>query len=580
MFDGCFEDGYAGRSVCGVRRAGRPGRAEERRQYWKRGHTNRELLRGDNMLRDLRIPQILLAVCAAAAFLAGAPEGRAQVDPVEDFFREFRAKPVPLEDEDREKYKEEWKAYIQKNLRTIPQLRRVIDQSQPVLVADSLVLPIVRQELKDRVERLAAKGDPPTQRALAVLIAEMAESGTDDRSRNTYFARTELWRPLEQLARSPDSSVRAAALRAMGLVRPRAVGEKGQKVSLVPVLEERLRRGPPAEQRLAAAALAEIMRQVNLYRARVTAQSESDVADSWQTAAAVIAAARVGLQSDDSAVRLDAARAMEQVGLFLSKTQSQFGTVVGGLNDLLGSPAFSGTLVDANPELRLISRRTLEYVAEAQTKYEALPPAPKIPPDPGLEPPGPGLESEGEAPLVLTAGREQFVAIQNGKGPEKKLRANLVEAAKKVAATLDDPDPRVRLAGIDFIEPRRSAWTPSRRWHAARTTRVRSSAGRPRGRSGRSACTGWRRSARSMRRGRRSWKMSPAAWPSSPRRRTSGTWTCAAPRPAASACWHAALSPPSSPTRKPWRLSRGRCRRSSPGRVSATANRASPACGR
>jgi HEAT repeat protein len=443
----------------------------------------------------LRCPAGVIVTAAAALFWTSAALAQPPADPVEQL---RQAMPISFDEARDAKKLLQRQEVLEKlidNLQSANDLRRALTlpdwkddyADEGLRKLDSTL----RVRVADRlIQAVSKRNDPTLLVAATTMIGEM---GAASRQRS-YFGRG-LSPLLKRLTENPSPAVREAAVRALGRVNP-------DPVVAAPALGAVLQKGGTAERRAAAESLDNLMR----FLIEINRKGKSEIGvsvgpEELLTASEEVArAVGVGIADSDAAVRRFSLNALLQTadavgGMFpppqrnltdkdrqdiikawgqLREEKSTLKAMVQALHDQ--GERLARALEDPDPAVRLGARRVLESVAALRMKlWRKLPGAP-----PEVLPP--------PEPVLLEIGAREEAAVQKegaAAGPPKDdpLWRALRPSVRILARHLKDPDVRLRLAAIDFLE-RLEVWAdeavaalvdalgdPDRfvRWSAART---------------------------------------------------------------------------------------------------------------
>jgi HEAT repeat protein len=485
------------------------------------------------------------AVVAVALVLSAAavPAPAAQTaDPVWDLQQALQVRSGDLEDPASLKQREAALEQIIDRLRTISELRRALtltgwrdEINEPTSVRiveprpglqkrpSELIEKIDREARKKVGERLAkliqaeaANGDATTKLAVAQLLAEMGTSVrglgetmdwhglkvADWRGYTRRFAPT-----LIKLTQDPNPAVRVAAARALGRINP-DVGVA------VPALQHLIQKGDLSERRAAAEATLDLMREIGrlVKKGRTQTGVEAKPDEVLDVGGAVVPAAGAGIEDRDPAVRrlsletlVDAAMALSnlipepfdpkevpprtgpltplQIKLVQEfakslrrdeATAAPFVTALASQGDRLAR-----ALNDPDPEARLLARRALELMANARLRqrrrWESLPNLKTLE--------GTGASTRRDSGPLAPGFTLAAAQDKNALDRDELLRKAFTPGLMVIAKRLEDPDPAIRRATIDFLEMLEDAAAPALpaliralsdpdtfvRWSAART---------------------------------------------------------------------------------------------------------------
>jgi HEAT repeat protein len=423
------------------------------------------------------------------------------VDPVEELRLNLRAK-----DESEAALKNR-EAKLRKDiaaLRTLSDLRRALaltewrdrdkgERDPDVSLVDRKVRTLVGQRFIAGVKAIVTKGDSradPNVAVARVAVARMlGEMGADiralDPAEKVGFARS-LTPQLIQLTRDPSPEVRVAAASALGKIFP-------DPRAAAAAFRTTLQKDGVEQRRAAARGLEQLIQVVSALQKTGRAQLhvEAYPKDVIDAGTVVMDLAGLGLADRDEQVRL---RTLDAVLLVLQAFREQIPDPLGA--DTLPDPreaqkklreqralfaplvrvigqrgsAIARLLSDPDPNARLRARRALELIAESRERLLRW--AGSIPP---LPPAGAALP--GAVVRVAQKGEE------GGEDKDDPLLRAVEPGLRLVSRGLKDPDPRVRLATVEFLESLESGAEPAIpvlvealgdcdgfiRWAAART---------------------------------------------------------------------------------------------------------------
>lgn len=338
------------------------------------------------------------------------------------------------------------------------------DVGEAVAAVDRAARREVAERFEGAVRALLQRDDPAGQLAAIDLALEVV-AGLKPGAADGWTPRG-LGPDLAELGRSPESAVRAASARALGLVR-------ADPAVAVPALRALLQDGDPTPRRAAAGALVDLMARAG--RApRAAGGLGPSVAEVIEVGRAVVRAASRGLSDPDVAVRQASLLALAQTAaatenvLAAPRASPDGGARPGPEADLAAiaplardlkelTSGLTVALNDPDPGLRLLARRTLEQFGTLQRRLEGGP--------------GPGLS-------VLQARH-----VEGPGEPPRPLLERVRASVPALAAGISDPDVRARRAAIDALENLGEEATPAGpallqaladpdpfvRWSAART---------------------------------------------------------------------------------------------------------------
>lgn len=441
-------------------------------------------------------------VTAVFALLACAAPARA-ADPVEEL---RNALPIQLgEDRNPEalRHREETLQKRITALRTLSELRRALaltewkDTAGPaskVRDIDRRMRGLVAARFQKGVEAAAA-GSPVARLAAARMLGEM---GMSVRALDGLagFVRS-LTPVLVKLTQDPDPSVRAAAARALGKTNP-------LPDPAVAALTQLLRSALVEDRRAAAEALLSMVQVIAQLQKKGRAQTgvEANEQDVIETSKEVVPGAGIGVRDPDVLVRRMSLQAIRQAATtfgelipepyapsdfpppgrpwtkgeqddrtfkarYVSKRIQIFEPLILALASQ--GEALAATLSDPDVVVRLETREALEMIGNARQRlkrYQESVPTP------------PAVQAQAGPPPVVPV----VVQVQGG-AKEDPLGQALKPALMRLAAGVSDPNVRVRLAAVEFLETLQESAKPAVpalanaladpnrfvRWAAART---------------------------------------------------------------------------------------------------------------
>jgi HEAT repeat protein len=386
-----------------------------------------------------------------------------------------------------------------KKLRTAGDLRQVLadqgwrdDDSDPAVSEGDLV---VRRELIRRLKdilRKAIQADGPTRLAAVQLLGDIAGTvrGIDPASRNDLAG--EFARDLVEVVRNGDAAARPMALRALGRVVPPFDYKEAWDV-----LREQMRSDDPAMRAAAVEALAGLTKPFRPEGASTSGKTRtSPFTDEDRVALARLVVPLAGAELGTDADPARAERAVEAllpVATWLEESTSRRRrdpdrpAAVSSGDPSLFEPAVKAMIGEREafaramtslptPQGRARAARVLEGAARARTQLlgreDAIPappgatPSPKpttddIPPPPPKTTPGLGKPSDDQKPKpgASAARRVPPVALvllqadvpEKIDAPKTPPVNPILAVLPALAAMAHDPDPSVRLAGVQAI---------------------------------------------------------------------------------------------------------------------------------
>lgn len=410
----------------------------------------------------------LWAALATALLLAGTRPVQAQQlthDPVESLRQVLKTAPLdparnPQEVADR-------RAAISARLaqlRGVGDMRRALllhewldeDQDPQVASVDRTARNDLVRRLYDALKAMLDRGSPTARLAAATMLSEVGvsirgmttEAGPDTRG----FART-LAPELARDTAEGTPAVRVAAARALGSINP-------DPAVATPALARMIDDEDPALRRAAAGALARMVREVTQLipsRGKNVSGIQATPAEVVKTGAAIVPLAAHGVNDRDAGVRrasidaiLQAATAMTDLlpGSRDIQVGSEERVDVEPVAQALGeaAPAVGRALDDPDPSVRVAACRGLEDIANARLRLarrrgETTLPAP-------AKDTGAGPRGDAAPPGAFYLASVQ----QPGQTDTDRLRRALGRTLPDVSQAVSDPDVRVRLAALEYLE--------------------------------------------------------------------------------------------------------------------------------
>jgi HEAT repeat protein len=430
----------------------------------------------------------LTAAAAPGALLAAlllAPARPAQAvppqDPVEELRRDLRYQPGS--DAQAIKYREDILTKRIDALTTLADLRRALALTEWKFVAtefdevsrvDAQARQKVGEKFRKGVKAVIARGDALARIAVADMLGEMgAEIRSLTPKDNAGFGRS-MTPELIQLTKDRDPSVRAAAARALGKIFP-------DPKTAAKEFKRLLDSGGDEQHLGAAQGLVNMIQTVAALQKTGRAQTgvEATGADVLDASRWVIEVAPPGMTYSNPRVReltLDAVQRSLQA--FREQIPEPFETKefappdrqitpqerkkivaarerVREINEQM-DPIVKGVrklarplvqvLEDSDPAVRLAARKALESVGEARLRLKRLESSvPALPGEKGVK--------GAAAPLLLVSQKGQEEIDDLSKAVEPGLLV--------IARGVSDPDPRIRLAAVEFLESLEDAAAPA-----------------------------------------------------------------------------------------------------------------------
>jgi HEAT repeat protein len=417
--------------------------------------------------RQIRSFQV--AVLAIVAALLGATAGRCEAvpgDPVEALRQALRVAaldPAQLAQRRQELTQRANALHGDGELRRSLLLHEWLDEDQDPQIAevDRTVRNSIVKRLQDSLRTKLRSGGTIAQVAAATMIGEMGISirgiGTAESSDKGGLARV-LAPDLAPLITEGAPRVREAAASAISKINP-------EPQVAAPALGKALESGDSALRRIAARGLARLITEVTQIipaRGKSVTGVRAESSDVVQMGAAVVPEAAKGLRDTDGEVRRASVEAILAAATALGDLlpAGQEAQVLADENAnvsplaraLAGkAPELAATLDDPDVNVRLAACRGLENIANARLRIARRAPANTLPPPVR----GTGDRSRSavdRSGSVAQASAQEIEQVEQRSHGDDRLLQALRSSLPAVSRRLQDPDERVRLAALDFLE--------------------------------------------------------------------------------------------------------------------------------